>query len=249
MKDLIANVRPPDKKKKKGDKDKSYFDTSITRAIDSHLRNQNGSYWKNSKSFAPSGNNLCPRFLNYRLIGYEHVSKFPARTYRIFSNGDYVHDRLTSYFDGMGILIESEREFWTTDPVIHGFIDALIWWEGKEVVVEFKSISEYGFRDINIFKKAKEDHIRQIQIYLWATGLDHGFIIYENKNNQQLIAIEVEKDLSVIDPILDLYRKVWKFNSDGKIPARPFEEDSKNCENCNAKKFCWSDDREGVEFD
>lgn len=249
MKKLISNVRPPKKKGKGGKAENSFFGTSLTKSIDDMLRKQNGTFWKQSSSFAPSTTNLCPRYLNYRLTGFNRDVKFPARTYRIFDNGNGAHERLCSYFQRMGILKEEEREFWTTDPPIHGFIDAIIFWEGEEVVVEIKSISEYGFRDVKLFNKAKADHVRQIQLYLWATGLQYGFIVYENKNNQMLIAIEVEKDLEVIEPILELYRKVYKVHKKGDIPARPYDKESKECGKCDAYNFCWGDDRVGVEID
>jgi len=235
-------------KKKKPKKAKSMLGGSIIKEIDVMLKKQNGIHWKQSKGFAPSGRHECPRYLGYRLFGFNRESKFSARTYRIFDMGHLIHEKLCGYLDRLGILVETEREFWTVDPPLHGFIDAVILIGGEEVPVEIKSIGEYGFKRVKDLNSPQESHYAQLQFYLWALDLPIGIILYENKNNQMLLDFEVKRDDEFLDRELTLFRNVYALFKNGELHERPFEEDSKECGNCDAKKFCWADSKVGVPF-
>jgi len=237
------NIKKKSKKKKKV---ASFLGEDIIAGIDQILKKQNGTVWKQSTGFAPSGFHKCDRYLVYRLFGYQKESKFSARTHRIFDNGHYTHDRLCDYFDRMGVLVEVEREFWTVDPPIHGFVDAVLMINGNEVPVELKSISEFGFKKWKDLNSHDPKHYTQLQLYLWALDLPVGILLYENKNNQALLKFETKRDDAHIEEVLDSFRKAYNVFQDGNLPERPFEKDSKECSNCDAKIYCWADSRVGV---
>ena len=52
-----------------------------------------------------------------------------------------------------------------------------------------------------MLNKPKDEHYRQAQIYMECLNLDSGFVIYENKNNQQILPIFIERDQPFIDKL------------------------------------------------
>jgi hypothetical protein len=164
-----------------------------------------------------------------------------ARVQRIFDNGNATHERLSGYFKKMGILLDEEFKVSHDDPPITGIADGLIEWNGPQVV-EYKSINEAGFIYRRLYHKPKDDHYKQIQLYMHCLNLDSGFVIYENKNDQQILPLYVERNLVYIEKLFKKYRKSYGAFLEGKLPVRPYKAiTSKQCSWCDIKDFCWAD--------
>ena len=172
---------------------------------------------------------------------------FTGHTYRIFDNGHAVHDRLYDYFRNMGILLEEEIPLEHKEPPIRGTADGIIEWDGRKLI-ELKSISQEGFHYRLLHNKPKDDHIRQAQVYMRCLDLDDGFVIYENKNNQQILPIYMQRDDVFIDKLFKKWTKWHQAFLDDKLPVRPYKITSPKCQNCDAKAFCWGDSEEGIKL-
>ncbi|RUM82852.1 MAG: hypothetical protein DSZ18_04070, partial [Candidatus Thioglobus sp.] len=84
------------------------------------------------------------------------------------------------------------------DPVISGRMDYVIKHkEYSKAVVELKSINTRGFKAL--LDKPKPDHLIQLQIYLHLSKIEHGMVLYENKNDQQVKAFVVKKPGSTLE--------------------------------------------------
>lgn len=249
MKKIIRKVKKKDYDKPKVKKIEPQDDDrgkALAKAIDESLK-KDDKIWKCSKFFTASNTNQCLRFMGYRFFGYEHYDSISGQLQRIFDNGNDVHGRIGKYLDGIGVLIEEEREFETKPSTheipIHGYIDFVIDW-GEEMPVEVKSINEAGFVYRKTYMKPKDDHMRQIQLYMYAGGFDRGIVLYENKNTQEIICILVERDDEFLGKIVKKYRKVYDAYKEGKISVRPYKRTSKNCQQCRAQRYCWDVDKE-----
>ena len=216
----------------------------IVDLVDDQLSKRNTPYFKQMGYFRPSQTNQCARFWHYMFEGIEMQNSFSAQTYRIFDNGHAVHDRLYGYFRECGILVAEEIPVQCDDPPIQGTADGIIDIHGHKLI-ELKSISMEGFayRDLN--KKPTDDHYRQAQIYMHCLDLDSGFVIYENKNNQRILPIYIERDQVFIDKLFKKYRKIHEDFQKGLKPDRPYKRTSKHCASCDLVNQCWSDS-EGV---
>ena len=140
----------------------------------------------------------------------------------------------------MGILVDEEIKVTYSDPPIEGTADGIINWYGDKLI-ELKSISSEGFHYRQIYKKPKDDHYRQAQIYMHCLDLDSGFVIYENKNNQEILPIYIEKDQVFIDKLFKKYREFYGNFVTQNIPDRPYKRTSKNCSSCDLAALCWGD--------
>lgn len=235
----------------KPDEDELDLATALTKAIDESIEKGLTGKYKKIGGFHPSNTNDCARYLVYLFRGIFVPSDVTARLQRIFDNGHATHSRLYGYFENMGILIADEVPINTVlhyedyEIPIEGTTDGLINWDGEKII-ELKSISDAGFAQRRLFKKPKSDHYKQIQIYMTATNIDSGFVIYENKNNQQILVFEVHKDEEFMNKLLKKYGKIYKAFKEGKLPKRYKSPSSEHCKYCNLKSYCWADEDVGV---
>ena len=255
MKDLITSLKSEsvEKKPKKVAKNKvepqepDNLELSLVKAIDDFLESSNGVFDKQSNTFAPSSSNQCGRYAVYRFRGYKQKSEFSAQTRRIFDLGNGVEDIVEKLLDSIGILVDSQIEINIEDPPIRGYIDFMIDWNGLKPV-ECKSINETGFLYRKSYHKPTDNHFRQLQCYLAATGSDSGFLMYYNKNNSALLPLLVKKDDVFLEKLFAKYAKIYEVHKNGDIPVRPYKQTSANCKKCDAYDHCWADSEVGVEI-
>jgi len=211
-------------------------------------------------SFAPSGigygAGTCPRQWFYAFTGgVIREDDTDSMGIANMSYGTDAHTRLQKVFKDSGILVEAERQIYTVDdttefPPINGYIDLIIDWQGEECVGEIKTTMQESF----ISKRSKNApagyHLLQVLIYMRVLGLNKGFIIYENKNNQQLLILPVTWNVAtkkLADDAFAFMRATYAAWEAGTKPKRPFKSDrSPACKSCAFTKHCWDDSEEGV---
>lgn len=209
---------------------------------------------RQKKSFAPSGigygAGTCPRRWFYDFSGgIMRVEDTDAMAIASMAYGTEAHERIQKVFETAGILVEAERQIITIDdpdlPPINGYVDLIINWQGEEVVGEIKTTMQESY----VSKKAKSTpagyHLLQVLIYMKVLGLNKGFILYENKNTQQLLVIPVTWNVAnkkLIDDTFEWMHLVFNNWKEGKLPKRPFRsEKSVVCKSCPFRKHCWED--------
>lgn len=212
---------------------------SIVEEIDNHLALRNVSKFKQVQGFHPSYTNQCARYWYYLFAGVDVQTTFSSQTYRIFDNGHAVHDRLYSYFREMGVLVAEEIPVKYDSPPIEGTADGIIDWDGNKLI-ELKSISSEGFHYRQLHNKPKDEHYRQAQIYMECLSLDSGYVIYENKNNQEILPIYIEKDSKFIEKLFKKYTGIYHDYINGTIPEQPYKRTSANCNSCDLVELCWT---------
>lgn len=207
------------------------------------------------KSFAPSsigyGSGTCPRRWFYDFTGgIMRVEDTDSSSIANMSYGTDAHTRIQKVFKDSGILVEEERKVVTDDmpdmPPIFGFADLIVNWQGEEVVGEIKTTRSESY----VAKKTKGQpagyHLLQVLIYMKVLGLNKGFLVYENKNDQKLFILPVVWNVAntkLIDDTFDWMNEVYANWQAGTKPTRPFRsEKSVVCKTCPYTKYCWEDD-------
>ncbi len=213
--------------------------------VEKHLADQSAPYFRTAKGFSPSSTNDCARLAVYLLEGVEVRPSVGPQLRRIFDNGNYVQNRISSYIKPY--IIEEERRILTSPVPISGYIDFVIKFNEIEYILETKSINERGFEARKNLKRPKDDHYRQIQLYMHATGIHQGFVWYESKNTQEWLTLFVTYNEPFVKEIVDRYAKIYTVHLNGDIPKRPHKQTTKVCMGCDVKDRCWSDEREGTQ--
>lgn len=211
--------------------------------------------WTQKKTFSPStigyGHGTCPRYWNIVFNGLEDFEDtFDAMAMANMSMGTAVHEQIQQALEAAGLLVESELEIKIQDPPIRGYLDAIIDWQDEKIVCEIKTTRQESFAFKQLNGKPSANHLIQLLIYLKATGLKRGFLLYVNKNDQSFVVIPVELDETneeIIENVFAWLRETYKAYSDGILPKRPFRKSRETglpsnniCRNCPVQKNCFA---------
>jgi CRISPR/Cas system-associated exonuclease Cas4 (RecB family) len=199
------------------------------------------------KTFSPStvgyGHGNCPRYWFIAFSGEEFDEKFDATAIANMLNGTYAHERLQKIIEETGVLKETEREIISEDPPIRGFADVVLDWNDTEIIGEIKTTKEEQFIHRQSSMKPSSNHLLQILTYMKVEGAKEGFLLYENKNTQEICIILIsmnERNEKIISDTFEWMREVYKTYTENIIPSRGFAKTSYTCANCPVKKHCWA---------
>jgi len=218
---------------------------ALVEKINSGYIAKRGPKHQQKKSFAPStiayGHGECARYWYLAFEGgtfEDYADPFAGAN---MTNGIKSHERIQQAIKDSGILIEDEFKITYNDPPIFGFGDALVEWEGEELLIEIKTAMQEGFEYRKKNRKAKLGHLIQILIYMKILKKAKGVIIYENKNNHELLAIPVEVNdyyIKWVDQTFEWMRTVRKAWEDKTLPTKNYRSNSKICKTCPLRAVC-----------
>lgn len=105
-------------------------------------------------------------------------------------------------------------------------------------VVDFKSMKEELFMELT---GPKDEHVVQVNIYMWILDLQGAVLCYENKNTQALKEMFVPRDEDLIEKIKA--QAIWMRGmlAEGKLPFRPngFTRSKFPCRFCDFVDHCY----------
>ena len=207
------------------------------------------------KTFAPSGlvygHGECPRYWYLAFEGTTFDSTNTPFSVANMSNGSMSHDRIQNALLKSGIakkFIDEKTNEETTefklvinDPPIYGYGDGIILWNDEELVIEIKTVNNEGFEYIKKSNKAKNYHIAQLLIYMKILKMAKGLVIYENKNNHELLVIPISVNdhyRNWIDQAFEWMRTVKQSWKDKQLPQKNYRANSKICKGCPVQRSC-----------
>lgn len=206
-------------------------------------------------TFSPStvgfGHGTCPRYWFIAFNGADFDETKDAAAIANMLNGTYSHERIQKLLEGNPVLVEIEREMKYDDPPIRGFADLIVDWDGKEVIGEIKTIKDENFAIKQASNKPTGSHLVQVLIYMKINDSDTGFVMYENKNTQEICVIPIsmnESNEEFIDSVFDWMRSVYSLYKEGSLPARGYTKSSYQCKFCPVKKTCWKEMEDGEDL-
>lgn len=210
--------------------------------------------YKKKKSFSPStlgyGHGTCPRYWYIAFTGAEFEDTFDSKSLANMENGSYSHERIQDNLEKMGILKHKELEITNEDPPIKGFIDAIIDWHDQDIPVEIKTANNNSFQFRITSGKPSGSHFVQFLIYLKLTKSREGFLLYENKDTQDMHIISVavsEKNKKHVDYLFEWMQATHKSFEDEELPTRPWHRaNAKICKGCPVRKECYDNLGDGV---
>lgn len=120
-------------------------------------------------------------------------------------------------------------------------IDEKVLYEGPDndvMIVELKSISDSGFKWISK-RGPKENHKKQLQLYMYLTGIKEGMLLYENKNTQELKEFFISYDEKLVKEVVNQIVYVNEHVNKKTLPPKEYEENSFECRYCPFRDICW----------
>ena len=214
--------------------------------IDRHLKRE----FKPKKvgRYYPSEIASCMRKVWY---SYRNPKETPAEVVRLFRAGNIMHDFVVE-------VLKSEKNpevdlLWSEYPfkmdmgdyVISGRIDNLILLRvsGKVVLVEVKST-----KTLQYLEKPQPHHEMQLQLYMHATGVHNGGLLYIERNSLNTRYFDIEFRHDIADEALKRFASLHLHLKEDKIPdpeARMKERTKWECSYCDYRVECYQKTPEG----
>ena len=197
------------------------------------------------KTFAPStiaySHGECPRYWYLAFEGAVFEDNADAYGGANMTNGTKSHERIQQAMDDAGILKDSEFKVISNDPPIFGYGDVILDWGGEDLLGEIKTMPSEGFEYRKASGKPKAGHLIQLLIYMKILNKTKAVLIYENKNNHDLLVIPVEiNDYYVrwVNQAFDWMRDVRKAWESKELPKKNYRSNSKICKTCPLRATC-----------
>lgn len=214
----------------------------------------------------------CPRSSMYEITKAvpEKEPTYSFQTLNIFKTGHDIHAKWQGWLERSGIMKQSELAIFNEQCHIKGSADGVVEDSFGQAILEIKSVGvgtirmenldlykEYESGTITIdelWKKIRQPfstHLRQLNLYMYATGIHQGIILYEWKPNQACKEFDVKFQPALIEHILAAAQLVKHHLEQGTIIDRPSwaEQDHKTCKQCPYKTVCWRNDDNGRQVD
>lgn len=197
------------------------------------------------KTFAPStiafSHGECPRYWYIAFDGATFEDNADAYGGANMTNGTKSHERIQQAMEDAGILKDSEFKVTYDDPPIFGFGDVILDWEGKDLLGEIKTMPSEGFEYRKAAGKPKLGHLVQLLIYMKILNKTEAVLIYENKNNHELLVLPVEISdyyIKWVNQTFDWMKSVRKAWTDRTLPEKNYRSNSKICKTCPVRATC-----------
>jgi len=218
---------------------------ALIEKINSGYIAKRGPRHQQKKTFAPStiayGHGECARYWYLAFEGGTFEDNADAFAGANMTNGTKSHERIQQAMADSGMLIDSEFKILYDDPPIFGYGDVILDWEGEELLGAIENAMQAGFEYRKRTGKAKTGHLIQILIYMKILKKAKGVLIYENKNNHELLAIPVVVNdyyIKWVDQTFEWMREVRKAWEDKLLPTKNYRSNSKICKSCPLAKVC-----------
>ena len=198
------------------------------------------------KTFAPStvafSHGECARYWYLAFEGGVFEDNADAYGGANMNAGTKSHERIQEAMGNVpGFLVDSEFKITSEDPPIFGYGDVILNWEGEDLLGEIKTMPSEGFEYRKIHGKPKTGHLVQLLIYMKILKKERAVLIYENKNNHELLILPVvlsDYYGGWVDRAFDWMRDVRKAWEDKTLPEKNYRSNSKICKTCPLSKVC-----------
>lgn len=168
---------------------------------------------------------------------------------RIFEEGNAIHEKWQRMFlragysnvDELDVTQFNKKYRISFTPDIICYIPEFC--KDSKMIGELKSVNTYQFQKMLRHPTAW----KQLQWYMFLTGIHKGFVLSEDKNTQDFKLEIYDFDPEIVAPFIDraeeikhCYKRVF---SEGKMVPRPNDckkPDSKRCKSCAMRDACWN---------
>lgn len=173
----------------------------------------------------------------------------PVNLKRIFTEGDAIHEKWQRLFirGGYAEPLDCDRTQFADEFDLQFTPDLICNIDGVEMVGEIKSVNSF------IFKKQKNHASgkKQLQLYMYLTGIKKGFVLCEDKNTQDIKLYIYDADYKQVEPYIARLEKIQyykhRLQDKGKMVARHEKctgYDCKMAEQCPMREVCYGKKKE-----
>lgn len=196
-----------------------------------------------------SDNKFCVRqqvlSLLYKQLQGEQVQ---VGLKRIFEEGNAIHEKWQRLFirAGYGKAEDMDKSRFNDEYELSytpdGVIEIPEFYDGK-MVLEIKSMNTYSFKPATSHPSGQ----KQMQFYMWLTGLKKGFVLAEDKNTQEFKVFIEDYDSKKVAPFIERLDQVKFYKQraleEHKMVKRHVKCTKPDCKmalECAMREACWN---------
>lgn len=182
---------------------------------------------------------FCAREIYYTITesAEESTANLPARTLRIFLQGEIMHQKYQNLFKQMGIALFIEKSRYSALYDLTGTPDAIIMLMNRPYIIEIKSVNTTMF---NTLKKPPVNAVKQASMYMMLTGIPNAIVLAEDKNNQNIKAFSIKFDPNIVAPIIKRLKFAKKAVDNTLIPTRYCKSiNDRRASHCPFRDLCF----------
>jgi CRISPR/Cas system-associated exonuclease Cas4 (RecB family) len=201
--------------------------------------------FQQKKTFAPStiafSHGECPRYWYIAFTGANFTDNADAYGGANMTAGTKSHERIQEAMGNADLLVDSEFKITSNDPPIFGYGDVVLKWGGEDLLGEIKTMPNEGFEYRKAAGKPKLGHLVQLLIYMKIMKRERAVLIYENKNNHELLVIPIVLNDYLkgwVDRAFDWMREVRSAWEKKELPTKNYRSNSKICKTCPVRATC-----------
>jgi len=205
-------VQSTEKKKANSGEDTSFVDGLADAINAGYLAKIKPKFTKKSNFSASAltyGAGECPRYWYLAFDGAVHYDNADAYGVANRTQGSLGHGRIQDAIEASGLLAQDmefdklqrkynkqthpamEFRVKVDDPPFDGYGDVMLDYKGERLVGEIKTMPNEGFEYKKASRKPKMAHLMQLLMYMKVWKIGKGVLIYENKNNHELLTLPV----------------------------------------------------------
>lgn len=170
-----------------------------------------------NNTFYPSSAGYC---LRKQYMERKNPALFKPLLYKYFLIGNLLHEWIQK-----NLFKDAECEVpiqWTDKGLkFRGRIDTKL----PDLLLEFKSIASLNY----VMTKPKTEHLQQLNMYMHATGIHSGKIIYFTKNDVSIVEHDVTYDKTLYNKTVATFKRLKKYLDTDTVPP---------ISSCNLPYFC-----------
>lgn len=178
--------------------------------------------------------------LLYKQIQSDNI---PQKLKRVFEEGNSVHQKWQRLFiaGGLGEPCDMDRHRFVKKYELSYTPDARIHIFNEDVLVEIKSMNTYAFKKATSHPSGE----KQLNFYLCFEKLKWGFVLAEDKNDQEfkvfIVKRNVEQGRKYLERLVAIKDAKKHFIESGKMPKKVCAScDCKQAQTCNMKDACFN---------
>lgn len=189
-----------------------------------------------SGSFHPSQLYQCPRAQVFGYLNVPTTRSYNPTLQNLFNDGHFRHLRWQVMLLSAGIITDVEVPVKIEDFRLTGSMDGMNsdekWMFELKGTSQFKSVMQRG---------AMPAHVKQVNAYLLASGLEKAIIVYECKMSQDWTEIEIHREEKTINELASILLELNLSIDNNTLPE--VKNDCKNQEgsefnNCQYASIC-----------
>lgn len=140
-------------------------------------------------------------------------------------------------------FLYEELSFFNEEYGITAHPDGIMVTPNGNIILELKTVNARQYKLVSDMRRSPlEQHIFQINMYMWLSGLKDGLILYFDKDESMLCQFNISYNELIVDMLLQRVKKTRQCILDNVVPEEKICEksDCTRAKTCVVRKYCFS---------